>query len=229
MRAFRGGWVAMPALRGEHPIPAGGLADTFAFQFCEVGGQMWWGGYDPAATKAAPRYTPMDTSTAYDYVWLQDLAVGGSALGVGAAAPLKTMVDTGTNALLLPDDVFNALAASLAANPSFSSTFGASFLGSGACLPLPSGVSRTQLDQMLPSLGLVFADANGQKWTIALPATRSYLSRQVADDGEVFCSAVVDTGAQGGLTLGNEAMHSLVVIFDRANKRLGLAPQVGCL
>ena len=207
---------------------ATGLQDVFAFQLCELGGQMWWGGYDPAAAAALPRYTPMDISGPYDLVSLADLSVAGRALHVAAAGPMRAMVDTGTNVMIFPSGIFAPLAAALAAVPVFGSTFGAGFLGSGACVPLPASVTRAQLDQMLPRLGLVFADEAGQRWTADLPASGSYLTRQVSAAGLVFCSAVVDGGAGGELTLGNEAIHSQVVIIDRAHRRMELAPQVGC-
>src|SRR5208283_3303952 len=85
---------------------AGASAGVFAFEFCSLGGQLMVGGIDPiAAALTGPAvYTPMmnaaadvgDAGGSYYSIAINDLQLGGTSLGFGAATFGVTAVDTGT-------------------------------------------------------------------------------------------------------------------------------------
>src|SRR5262249_34794667 len=129
------------------------LGDAFAVQLCETGGRLWLGGYDPAFAAAAPVFTPAIATDPFYSVVLSDIRVGGTSLGIGQATFGDTLVDIGTTALVLPNAAFSALAAALAARPVFHQNFGTASFFSGTTCILPSrGLTKTELDSMLPTL-----------------------------------------------------------------------------
>jgi hypothetical protein len=58
-----------------------------------------------------------------------------------------------------------------------------------------------------------------------VPATRSYLKQERCADGIRTCPGVVNIGQN---LLGAPALAQYLTQFDRANARIGFAPQKGC-
>ena len=203
------------------------LADLFAVQLCVEGGHLWWGGYDANATTAAPRYTALDTSTQYYFVDVQNMSLDGQAVGgLGAQSYGPSLVDTGTNVMVLPQPIYQALLSALSTNAAFNQIFPSTVL-SGSCFAA-AGMTAQMLDAALPKFGVDLLDASGRTWTATVPATASYLQTVRSGGQNLYCGAFISSGGSSNMILGNIFMQSQIVIFDRANKRLGLAPQTGC-
>jgi hypothetical protein len=204
------------------------LGDAFAVQVCGEGGRLWLGGYDPAFVTAAPVFTPAVDSPFYAVI-LEDIRIGGTSLGVSQATYGETLVDIGTTALILPNAAFSALAAAVAANPVFQQNFGsASFFGGNNCFLPSQGLTKAQLDAMLPALTLVVPSPTGQTVTIALPATDSYLLLQNDTQGNAYYCSGIERAAGSPTIIGANALHTLITIFDRVQGQIGFAPQQGC-
>ena len=204
------------------------MGNAFAVQVCGVGGRLWLGGYDPAFVTAPPVFTLAVNSPFYAVV-LEDVRIGGTSLGIPQATYSQTLVDIGTTSLVLPDEAFSALAAAVAANPVFQQNFGAASFFSGTSCVLPSqGLTKAQLDAMLPALTLVVPSLAGQPVTIDLPATDSYLLQQDDTQGNAYYCSGIERAAGSPTIIGANALHTLITIFDRLHGQIGFAPQQGC-
>ena len=204
------------------------LGDAFAVQVCGVGGRLWLGGYDPAFVTAPPVFTLAVNSPFYAVV-LEDIRIGGTSLGIPQATYSETLVDIGTTALVLPNSAFSALAGAVAANPVFQQNFGsASFFGGSNCILPSQGLTKAQLDAMLPALTLVVPSLTGSALTIDLPATESYLLQQDDTQGNAYYCSGIERAAGSPTIIGANALHTLITIFDRLHGQIGFAPQQGC-
>ena len=236
-RGFLGLGPADAAERGTNGyfddlVRAANVPNVFATQLCDSGGTLWLGGYDPSATTAAPVYTPMNTQLASYYyaVNLASITVDGTSIPVGTTSLPGSIVDTGTSVFILPTAAFTSLSSAIAADSGFQSVFGqgaASFFGAqNSCLPISK--TKAELDLVLPPLTLVFGSS--PPVTVQAAPTESYL---IQYDDE-WCSAIEgdDAAALGGAPiaaiLGSPLLRSNIVIFDRANKRIGFAPHAPC-
>jgi hypothetical protein len=206
------------------------VPNVFATELCDTTGTLWLGGYDPAVTTAAPQYVPSNdfvSSLAYG-VDLASITVAGKTVTVGQGQIPDTVVDTGTSIFLLNTNAYNGLVAALEGDAAFKAAFGTGFFPAAnqqqqACAA--AGQTKAQLDASLPALTLNFGGGASVK---AAP-TESYL---VDVGGGQFCGALIglDQSAMQGLSgiMGSPVLRSNVVIFDRAQKRIGFAPHAPC-
>jgi hypothetical protein len=218
-------------------VAAHNVPDVFSIQLCDTSGSLWLGGFDPASMTAAPQYVPLDKlqvggqmlDQLYYAIDFVSITVNGTNVPVGANGQVPdAVVDTGTSAFLLSDASYAALTAAIQADSAFNGLFGASFFPTAAnsltsvtCKQLSQ--TKAQLDAMLPPLTLTFG---GNVTVQALP-TESYLASY---DGE-WCSTLAgDTSGLGGLAgiMGAPVLRSNVVIYDRAQERIGFAPHAPC-
>jgi hypothetical protein len=208
------------------------VPNVFATQLCDSGGTLWLGGYDPAATTAAPVYTPLNAELGIYYyaVNLASMTLDGTSIPVGTAQEPDSIVDTGTSIFILPTPAYTALTNAIAADSGFQTAFGgsaSSFFsgGPGNCLAISK--TKAELDSALPPLTLVFGSGSSSVSIQAAP-TESYLIQQ----DNAWCSALygLAPGSQGPIAgiMGSPVLKSNVVIFDRANKRIGFAPHTAC-
>ena len=207
------------------------ISNVIATQFCDLDGNLWLGGYDPNSLASAPAFTPMSATTGFYEVTTQDMLLGGVPVGTSANYG-TSIIDTGTSVMIVTSSLFDALGAALDNNPQFVAYFGPGFLADGSCSVPATAVTRAALDAALPKMVLEFPDAQGHTFQVEMAATDSYLMAMKQPNGLVgYCAAVASGGGTGtlpNLLLGNNVMHSQIMIFDRANSRLGFAPQVGC-
>lgn len=220
------------------------LPDVFATQLCETTGTLWLGGYDPAATTAAPQYTPFSSDVASQYYYsvsLSAITVNGTTVPVPSGQYADSVVDTGTSELLLGTTAFNAISTAIAGDAGFTKLIpgGAAFFptvnpaatdghpsvdsGGLSCATLSQ--TKAELDATLPPLTLTFGSVS-----IQAVATESYL---FTVGGGQWCPAMVgiDNDPQQfplASILGAPLLRSNVVIFDRAQKRIGFAPHAPC-
>ncbi len=207
------------------------VSDAFSAQFCDAGGNLWFGGYNPLALTAAPNYTPMDTASGYYKVDLQDILFGDTSLGLAASAYGAAVVDTGTSVVVVTSTVMQALSSLVNSSTAFRSYFGSNFLQGGICEAPADRPAKAQLDAALPAMTWVFKRADGSTFNVVMPATESYLTPQLLKNNVLgYCSGFIDGGGKTSTDtiIGNSAMHSQILIFDRENGQLGFAPQRGC-
>ncbi len=207
------------------------VANVFATELCDTGGTLWLGGYDPTFTTAAPQYTPLAASlvsTYYYAVDLESITVAGTSVPVSTPEFADSVVDTGTSIFILPTSAFTPLTAAITATPAFEQIFGAGqsawFSNPDNCISLTQ--TKAELDAMLPPLTLVFG--SGPSISVQASATESYLE---AYEG-LWCPSIYSM-APGpdfplAAILGSPVLRSNIVIFDRANQRIGFAPHTAC-
>jgi hypothetical protein len=209
-----------------------GVPDVFATQLCDTDGTLWLGGFDSAATTAPPQYVPFTNdvaSTAYYAVNLQTITVGGTVVPIAAGQYNDSLVDTGSSVFLLGSTAYDKLAAAISATDGFKKVLGASgnWFASAAGQPKCAALkqSKADIDATLPPLTLTFAGGV----TAQAVATESYL---MPYPGAGYCNALISQPQSPSFPIaslmGAPILRSNVVIFDRAQKRLGLAPHKAC-
>jgi hypothetical protein len=234
------------------------VPDIFATELCDGSGTLWLGGYDPSFTTAAPQYTPLVPGVdAYYYaVTLTSITVAGTSVPVASGQYTDSIVDTGTSVFILPTSAYDTVTTTIGANAAFRQIFGfggpgpvdasagdgstaeggmadaAVDSGNGAswfanpenCVALSQ--TKAELDAMLPPLTLVFG--SNPPVSVQAAPTESYL---VSYEGE-WCPALyaMTPGPSFPLAsiMGSPVLRSNVVIFDRANSRIGFAPHTPC-
>jgi hypothetical protein len=234
-------------------VATGAVANVFGMELCPTGGTLWLGGYDPTATTGSPQYIPFAISPYASYYYvvkLTSITVLGDTVPVATAQYSDAIVDTGTNAFVVPTAAYASITATIAASPAFAEIFGADAGGffslqatadagpidaSGdidagvmvgqACATLTQ--TKAELDSALPALTLTFGSNPGV--SVQATATESYLAPAGKN---VWCSALaaVDPSASFPFAsiVGTPVLRSNVVIFDRAGDRLGFAPHAPC-
>ncbi len=216
-------------------IAAQSLPNVFALQLCEPGGHLWLGGYDETFTTAPPQYVPSTTSNASSSNYVVDLervVVDGVSADVPVAPYGDTLLDSGTNAFLLPPAALTTLANAITASAGFQAAFGAGadagasfFSATSSCAT--TSLTKEQLDAALPPMTLEFGTS--APVSVKAVATESYL---VPFGGGMWCPGMLplapDDGFPFSATLGSTVLRSNIVIFDREHKRFGFAPHVPC-
>ena len=213
-----------------------GRDETVSFALDDLGGTMWLGGYDPQSVASAPTFFPLlETSSTVSAAALQSIYVlQASSVSVGDSAPsaatqnLVLPLDTGTPGFELPPAAYAAVVDAVTSNPGYLANFTASFLSTGICTPASTATTPAELDAALPTLSVTFADAQGKAVAVTLPATASYLQLGVSVDGKrpYYCPVLNRSKISVGL-FGATMMRSLVMVFDAANKQVGMAPRAG--
>ncbi len=204
------------------------VPDLFAMKLCDTTGTLWLGGFDGSQVTAAPKFTPLISPDMYQLyvVDFESLTIGSTTIQVGNGA--NSLVDTGTSIFTLNDTAYNALAAALNANTTFTQTLGANFLPPANTPTITCEAvqqTKAQLDAMLPPLTLTFG-TGASAVTIQAAATDSYL--YYSGQGQDWCVGIGGGGGSAGAIVGAPILKSNVLIFDRANSQLGFAPKTPC-
>ncbi|HEY1690969.1 MAG TPA: pepsin-like aspartic protease [Polyangiaceae bacterium] len=207
------------------------VPNVFATELCDTGGTLWFGGYDPAATTAAPQYTPFGTGAIAAYYYLINFAsitVGGTTTNVGSTQYPYSITDTGTNLWLMPTAAVTALETAVKASSGYASVFGTTanpFAQPFSCVN--TTLTKDQIDAALPPVTLNFGSGSSAIAVQAL-ATESYLMKIQTE----WCTMVAGQDPSPNdpfpSILGAPVMRSNVVIFDVKNKRVGFAPHTPC-
>lgn len=206
-------------------------ADIFSLQMCDIGGNIWFGGFDATAMTATPDYTPMASTAANPgyFINVMDISLGGTSIGVAANKLGPMVVDSGTNTMLLTQSAYAGFVQEIEANAAYKNNFPADFItGAESCVAPKQGLTRAQLDAQLPTLALTLPNASGGSFSIEMKATSSYLVAYVQNGTTYYCPAVTGNSDDSLAILGNAALRSVITIFDRAGSRIGFAPQTGC-
>jgi hypothetical protein len=206
-----------------HELAAAGATDEFAIHYCLGHGDLWFDGFDPAATRSEPMWAPMDQGGGNYTVVLEDLAVDGTSLGLSAASFGQALVDSGGPNLLVPPAAFAALTTKIAASPAFRTKFGDAtwFRTTGNCKAIAE--TRAELDAELPRLTVLIGSP---AISIDLPATAAYLQSYMTPNGMTYCQALYSFPQF--TDLGNTLYRAGIVIHDREHGRLGFASAPPC-
>jgi hypothetical protein len=145
-------------------------------------------------------------------------ASGAAAVASSYASGFGTVLDSGTTFMYLPTVTFRAFLAALAAAlpPSAPRVTGPDAAFADVCYELP-GASASTLAERFPNMALVFDGA-----VLTLPPDNYLFAWGEARPG-AFCVGVFDNGASGAL-FGALAVRDVLVLYDRANARIGFAP-----
>jgi hypothetical protein len=216
----------------DQVVASGVVPNLFATRLCPTGGTLWLGGYDPTFTAGAPVYTPM-TPPGFDaYVYTVSLAsigVLGTTIPIPTGSYTASLLDTGSSISSLSPAAYSALTSAIAASSAFTEIFGASsssfFSSSANCVQLSQ--TKEALDSALPPLTLNFGSSPGV--SVQASATESYLLSLGGKWCPAMTSRTPDASFQSiAAILGAPILASNVVIFDRANQRVGFAPHTAC-
>jgi hypothetical protein len=213
-------------------VATGQVKNEFAVWLCDNSGTMWLGGYDPAATTAAPQYVPSSgmIGTYYYAVDLVSITVNGTTVPVASGQYPQSIVDTGTSEFILGATAYTAITAAIQADTRFTQVFGPNFFPAANAMAMACAsvtASKAQLDAEAPSLTLNFGTS--PSFSVVATASDSYLSPFTGQ----WCSTLY--GATQSMSsfpfasiMGAPVQRSAVVIFDRANSRVGFAPHAPC-
>jgi Eukaryotic aspartyl protease len=218
----------------DNLVAAGQTKNLFALELCHSGGTLWLGGFDPAEIAGTLQYAPLIQAPA--------LGVTLGSLGIDAgtvtfAAGTTALLDSGGPPIIVPDSAFHVLADALATDAAFVQTFGPSWFSAAAgtfqvCTTLDE--TPDQVDAALPALAVGYGDAS----SVTLKPSQSYLRWLYGTlDGPspgqyTYCQNLIDGGPHGLgmlIDLGQSLMLGHVVVYDRANGRLGVGSSRTCL
>lgn len=218
-------------------LASAGLTEQMAFRLCPDGGDMWVGTVDPDAAASAVQYTPLKDNegwNAYHSVDVDDLAVGGTSLGLSSDDFGLTILDTGTSLTYVPSSINNALLSAVNADPGFASLFSGQTLeassSSWSCVSA-TGVDAEAVDAALPALSFSFPSADGGSFSVQIPASKSYLMDlgSWGSGDEQFCWAIFSSGSRSSYSLiGDSLLRGMLTVFDLENRQVGVAPVAGC-
>lgn len=203
--------------------------DAFAVNLCDVGGQMWFGGFNPLAVTQAPNFTPMvtkNTEASYYAIAIDDILIRSTSVGLSSDALGPAVVDTGTAVYVMSEPAFLATAALIEADSGFAAHFPKGFFAAGHCAPSLKGADAAAVAAALPSITLTLPSGGSLSgMQVTMEATKSYLLPRHESSGLVFCPTL----AVGTTTvLGSSFMRGQVLIFDREHEQMGFAPQTSC-
>ena len=206
------------------------VPDVFATKLCDTGGSLWLGGYDPAATTGAVQYTPFQPQffdAGYYGVNLVSIEVNGMTVPIASAQYADSLVDTGTSIFALGTTAYDALIAAIGSDAAFTKTFGGASFFTAQQPCVATSATKATLDATMPALTLTFG--SGPAITVHATATESYLFSYM---GQGWCSAIQGfpsgPNAPVAALMGAPILRSNVLVFDRAQKRLGFAPHTAC-
>ena len=199
-----------------------------AFSLCldqsGQGGLFMLGGADSSTYTGQFQYTPFIGGLDELYnIWMTDIQVQGQSVQLDPNVLNgggSTVVDTGTNILLLPDQPYQALRqvySNLCGSlklPGFCNVANKSAtLFDGVCYPLTAAERASW-----PDLVLVFQGG------LSVPMkANTYIIENVPGSGQ-YCLGITDTGSDGFTIIGDTTMAGYVTLFDRDNAQLGFAP-----
>jgi hypothetical protein len=132
--------------------------------------------------------------------------------GADVSSPGNSVVDSGTNSIVLPQSVYDALTRSFGQlNPDFATTLTKFSMGTG------DTTSQSQIDlRAWPDLKLSLQGADGSPVTLAV-SPRDYWQFDAPDKGQAVSTIYGDGGSlRGQSILGLPLFNGYFTIFDRS-------------
>lgn len=206
--------------------------DKFGICLGYSGGVLSLGSANARYNNAKMEYTPLVGKKAFYQVEIANMMVGGDDLFSDHTvyAQNRTIVDSGTTLLILPQFIMDVLTAKLRSacvqilpeeskRLCYPGPTGVSMLTGGACSSV-----KLEYVKKFPDIQFQFSTGPDTVMTVALPADR-YFMRQ----GNAYCFGITgDHNRMGGI-LGDVFMQAVNTEFDRKNSRIGFAPVKDCV
>ena len=214
-------------------LVASGMPNVFAVALCPGSAHLWLGGFDATETTAPIQWAPLlpDTKELPFYnVKVAGLAIDKTPLDVPDATWGTALVDTGGPSFDVPQAALDAVVASLSANGEFTKLFGdpKTYYAQARCVA--SKATAADVDAVLPPLTLVLGDDASVH--VDLPASQSYVlpSSEFGPlaNADGWCPGLASISGTPKFDIGSSLLRSLLVVFDRANGRFGVAPRPAC-
>lgn len=191
------------------------------------GGVLTLGGFDPKFAKSAQEFTPLIENELY-VVNMSGVSVNGKSIGApwtdfATGGWGGTVLDSGTNILLMPSKPFDLLFKFMQSNycgkgkanpkglcgPKESTFFG------GACFPMT--------EQEIAAYPPIELAMQGMAHPLVVPPHSYILSGATNKTSDPYCFGVKDTGNGGFSIIGDTVMSGYVMELDRVNNRVGWA------
>lgn len=184
-----------------------GIADELSMRLCVEGESAITFG---AAGAAVAHYLPLVEEKWYVVAPKKMQVQGGKSLGKFS---MRAIVDSGTTDLLVPKRMQSKILKALAP------------VAKSNGIDLSHELIRTSAEviEKFPVLQVVATDTDGQAVTLDV-SPRTYF-RNVSTVGYTLAIGVANTGQA---ILGEVFMENYTVVFDRANRRIGLGSNEGC-
>eukprot|EP01059_Diplonema_ambulator_P001816 TRINITY_DN1152_c0_g2_i1.p1 TRINITY_DN1152_c0_g2~~TRINITY_DN1152_c0_g2_i1.p1 ORF type:complete len:443 (+),score=117.88 TRINITY_DN1152_c0_g2_i1:46-1329(+) len=198
----------------------GGKLPENVFAMCFVKGKtsngtITFGGTDPRLYTSPIKYVPDTGGETFYSVEMKEITVAGAS--VPGTSSSKAILDSGTNILLLPTDMFKGVRTAFTTLCSKTNLPGVcntdKSIFDGYCYDY----TQTQL-QMFPNMTI------GLDLGVALEMQVGNYLLQGQKAGTVYCLGIRDTGANGLLIIGDSTMENYYMVMDRTNKQIGWSP-----
>lgn len=223
------------------------IPDIFALQMCgttesrndtnlprttdapidEVIGSMNIGGLDPSLYTGNIEYTPIRKEWFYEVI-ITNLKVGNDSLGLDCKEYNfgKTIVDSGTTNLRLPERVFEATKTAIQTHTSEDIPDVPKEFWSGDVLMCPKDTALPDEPyQWFPTLTLdLQSTTKGRAFSLVV-SPQQYLRHDYdhEDKKNCFKFAITPSADKTGAVIGAVVMEGFYVVFDRMNKQVGFA------
>jgi len=206
---------------------AGAFAqEVFAMCFVEgsqSNGSLTFGGADPRLYHGSIQYTENVQPQPGYYGMNVDLGVNGQSV----AAATSSIIDSGTNILLLPTPMYNALSQRfLSLCTQFNMTGictgtynSSATLLDGFCYDL------TQEDfSRFPNITFSINSTTGSTFELIVPPAAYLVPLRLPFNPSSYCFAVLATGPTGFFIIGDTVMSGYYSVFNIASQQIGWAP-----
>ena len=232
---------------------------AITYELCPVdAGRLWMGHYDGDETFACSpvigtrrwliqacgaSFTSHVNKSTIPLADMADFGVCGTSVDVDAC----TLVDTGVNAVLLPDPIYQSFVSALRSDPAYIAAFGTAndpfdpsrdVYTTAPCAT--TNVSIHELRRLLPTVHIQLSNSSAvdghgtctANHTVALPGVDGYLSRYSTPDVSptLFCATVQSSyynpGSYTHFTILGDALMQTHTIQNRFNASADQAPQI---
>jgi len=154
---------------------------------------------------------------------MSDFEYNGVSLGYTNGTFGETIVDSGTTELNLPDAIYQSIVNSLQQNTVFTQAFSNHYFTDGYCVPINNGVSNSTLN-LLPNITVVLGSSN--QVYLTLSGVNSYIQAVANPNGHTYYCPGISSGSP--TILGWSVMNQYIVVFDKANSRVGFGKPIAC-
>jgi hypothetical protein len=184
-------------------------------------GTITIGGVDESLSNGTIEYVK-DVGLGFHSVQVDSLTLdGGDTIEVGEAA----ILDTGTNILLAPTKVMNALQSSMCGSSASGSDDSRSSNSLASCNDLWSNKCVKLTEEQVDAYPDLTMQLDGTK---LIMSSRDYLllGSPVAASADQYCLGIRDGGSAGGsgFIIGDTTMRGYYLVFDLAQKKIGWGP-----
>lgn len=215
-----------------------GISDVFSIQLCgdkfeqqtdkdvELGGSITFGGVDPKLHSGPVFFTNIHKQWYYEVV-IVDVQVNGESINLDCKEynfP-KTIVDSGTTDLRLPNKVYTSVIDHIknhVQNSPQAPALTHGFWTGDIDLCYKDGAIPYDI---FPSVGLGFAENDQQSFKIIV-APQQYIKSVGKKDDEnpdEICFKLGIASSSSGTVIGAVVMEGFYVVFDRQSNRIGFA------